>query len=106
MGLSMILGGCGVRLDEANFYFIPPLPTMVRTPLKYTMPLNAKDGKQIPAKEEAGITVMSPSANYMLTRILSELHGPDLPNAFDEAQGIPHIAWKTGLHMDGRMHGV
>ena len=32
----------------------------------------------------------------MLTQILSTLHRPDLPNAYDEAENIPKIAWKTG----------
>ena len=32
----------------------------------------------------------------MLTKILSELHRPDLPNVYDAAENIPKIAWKTG----------
>ncbi len=89
IGLSMILGGCGVRLDELTGLYTAFANNGRYRPLKY-QPEHTK------AKDTSGIAILSAPANFMLTRILSELHRPDLPNAFDEAQGIPHIAWKTG----------
>jgi len=45
---------------------------------------------------EKGTKIITPEADYMVTKILLELHRPDLPNLYDQAQGIPRIAWKTG----------
>jgi penicillin-binding protein 1C len=93
MGLSLILGGCGVRLDELTALYAAFANDGIYFPLRYTA---VDDKRKSGAPPEASVPLLSPSANYMLTRILSELHRPDLPNAFDEAQGIPRIAWKTG----------
>lgn len=90
IGLSMILGGCGVRLDELTALYTSFANDGKYCPLCYTMPEKPQP------QPAAGVPILSPAANYMLTRILSELHRPDLPNAVDEARGIPHIAWKTG----------
>lgn len=87
MGLSMILGGCGVRLEELTALYSA----------------FACDGRYYPAryiaagaKDTAGKSLLSPAANYMLAKILCELRRPDLPNGYEAAAGIPHIAWKTG----------
>ena len=95
MGLSLILGGCGVRLDELTPLYSAFANNGVYYPLQFVMPETSKN-KPAVNDSKKGITMLSPGANYMLTRILSELHRPDLPNAFDEARGIPRIAWKTG----------
>ncbi len=93
LGLSVILGGCGVRLDELTALYSSFANDGQYAPLQYVLPdTSAPDGKAAIKSTR----ILSPSANYMLTRILSELHRPDLPNAYDEAQGIPRIAWKTG----------
>ncbi len=101
MGLSLILGGCGVRLEELTALYASFANDGRYSPLQYLAPDAALTGKKIflhPANNTTnqGTPILSPSANYMLTKILSELHRPDLPNAYDEAQGIPRIAWKTG----------
>jgi len=97
LGLSVILGGCGVRLDELTALYSSFANDGQYFPIQFMMPdtLTGKDKNKmiIPSKSTK---ILSPSADYMLTRILSELHRPDLPNAYDEAQGIPRIAWKTG----------
>ncbi len=95
IGLSLILGGCGVRLDEMTSLYSSFANDGVYFPLQYTL---ADSQQRHTQKDTAskGITLLSQPANYMLTHILSELHRPDLPNAYDEAQGIPRIAWKTG----------
>ena len=100
IGLSLILGGCGVRLDELTALYSSFANGGKYAPLTYTILLPGKKGAAKLNKKDttqmAGLQVLSPAADFMLTRILSELHRPDLPNAYDEAQGIPHIAWKTG----------
>lgn len=98
MGLSLILGGCGVRLDELTALYASFANDGTFYPLQFTMPdSTAIEKNETTAKHtQQGTQILSPSANYMLTKILSELHRPDLPNAYEEANGIPHIAWKTG----------
>lgn len=99
IGLSLILGGCGVRLDELTTLYASFANDGKYYPLQFTFPYSVIPGKKTQSSDTStaqGVAILSPSADYMLTRILSELHRPDLPNAFDEAQGIPRIAWKTG----------
>jgi len=93
IGLSLILGGCGVRLDELTTLYSSFANGGKYFPIRFTPQDTLQQGKPV---QNPGVQVLSPSAGYMLTRILSELHRPDLPNAYEEAQGIPHIAWKTG----------
>ncbi|PZP51975.1 MAG: penicillin-binding protein 1C [Pseudopedobacter saltans] len=86
MGLSMILGGCGVRLDEmAGLY------AMLANHGKYQQLHIVADSSVYSDKQ-----VLSSSAAYMLTDILKKLQRPDLPNENVNAQDVPHIAWKTG----------
>ena len=100
IGLSLILGGCSVRLDEMTALYSCFANNGRYFPLQYTMNKTDKTtNKSVKTQKDSladGVIILSPSANYMVTRILSELHRPDLPNAYDEAQGIPRIAWKTG----------
>lgn len=86
LGLSVALGGCGVRLEElagmysvfaCNGIYFPPVFT------KYT-----DAGK--------GTEILSPEANYMVAQILTMLRRTDLPNGAENVLNIPKIAWKTG----------
>ncbi|HVX25431.1 MAG TPA: hypothetical protein VHB70_03760, partial [Parafilimonas sp.] len=61
-------------------------------PLKWTI----DDASTSNHSTQHGTTILSPAADYMLTQILSTLLRPDLPNAYDVAENIPKIAWKTG----------
>ena len=90
IGLSLILGGCGVRLEELTALYSAFANNGQYYPLHYFVA-----DKQTPVKD-TGLTVLSQPATFMLTKVLSELHRPDLPNAYDEAQHVPRIAWKTG----------
>ena len=96
IGLSLILGGCGVRLDELTALYTSFANDGQYYPISFTVPDTNLHRSKETHSADSGVSIMSRSADYMVTRILSELHRPDLPNAFDEAQGIPHIAWKTG----------
>jgi penicillin-binding protein 1C len=87
LGLSLILGGCGVTLEEltAAYAAFPNGGT-------YLPPSFTKTG-DAPAK---GREAFSPGAAFMVTEILSGLNRPDLPNNFESARNLPRIAFKTG----------
>lgn len=91
LGLSMILGGCGVRLDEMAALYASFANGGNYRPLRWTVPV-----KGVAQRPATPVRVLSAGADYMLTEILSELRRPDLPNNFANASGIPRIAWKTG----------
>lgn len=86
LGLSLILGGCGVTLKELTEYFSS----------------FANGGSLFPAVIEKGdystdsIKLFSSAACYMLSEILSGIERPDLPNELIQMTELPKIAWKTG----------
>jgi penicillin-binding protein 1C len=88
LGLSMILGGCGVRLDEMAALYASFANHGQFKPLSWRITENNR--------QDASVQILSPEAAYMLTQILKELQRPDLPNANVSAENIPKIAWKTG----------
>ena len=116
LGLSMILGGCGVTLEEmtrlyaglanggvleelhftSSFPSPPtPLPKQERgTPLPN--PSSPKTGKGSGVRETGEIRLISPEAAYLVTHTLTQITRPDLPNNFDNSYHLPRIAWKTG----------
>jgi penicillin-binding protein 1C len=86
----MILGGCGVRLEE-----LTALYAAFGNEGRYYPPRFVAADASCGAKD-SGTTVISPAAAYMLGTILKDLHRPDLPNLHEQASNIPRIAWKTG----------
>lgn len=86
LGLSMILGGCGVTLEELTRLFTA----------------FANDGKvhglnyAQEARKSKGEMLISPESAYLITTILTQVTRPDLPNNFDNTYHLPRIAWKTG----------
>jgi len=88
-GLSLILGGCEVRLGGLSNVYASFANGGVYHSLRWSDSTTAKSAIR-------GKQVLSASAAYMLTGILSELSRPDLPNMAGSAVGVPHIAWKTG----------
>lgn len=86
LGLSVVLGGCGVKLSElSNLYST-----------------FANEGKYVPLKYTDDDTVsysfplISDAAAYLTTEMLSKLVRPDMPNNYENSLRIPKIAWKTG----------
>jgi penicillin-binding protein 1C len=86
LGLSVILGGCGVTLEElTGLYgtfanggvFMPPVLTA-------GSPAFAPD------------TLFSDAAAYMVTGILTLLKRPDLPSQYKDNTNMHRVAWKTG----------
>lgn len=89
LGLSVVLGGCAVTLEELTSLYATFANEGQCYPLRYAVTDSVKPkGK--------GLRLLSPSASYMLTRVLTELQRPDLPNGYDQAISLPRIAWKTG----------
>lgn len=86
LGLSMILGGCGVTLEELTALFSSFANNGVYQDLRFRM----ADSLVAPVR------VLSPSANYMITEMLSRIARPDLPINWEASAHTPRIAWKTG----------
>lgn len=88
LGLSTILGGCGVKLEE-----LAGLYCSFANGGKYKPLVWLKERSNI---ADSSVQLLSEESAYMLTQILKELKRPDLPNGNIAANAIPKIAWKTG----------
>ncbi len=94
LGLSIVLGGCGVTLEEmtklyATFANAGKCQDLIFT-LKNTFHKNTNT------------QLLSPSSVYLITQILAQIQRPDLPNNFDYTYHLPKIAWKTGTSFGKR----
>lgn len=86
LGLSMILGGCGVTLEELTTAYAALANGGQYAPPRYIAdPSGASRSR-----------VFSDAAAFMVTDILSGLNRPDLPNNFESAMNLPRVAFKTG----------
>ncbi len=92
LGLSTILGGCGVRLEELVGLF-----SSFATDGNFREP-------QFAYNDSAHLTqqLFSSSAAFMITDILSGLARPDLPLQYQNLVHLPKIAWKTGTSFGRR----
>jgi penicillin-binding protein 1C len=90
LGLSMILGGCGVTLEELTSSFTAFARRGQHAPLRYL-----SSGSAVLADTTRG-TFISAEAAFLTTAVLSQVTRPDLPTNFDQTFRLPHIAWKTG----------
>jgi penicillin-binding protein 1C len=86
LGLSLALGGCGVTLEELTTLFASFANRGKLNKYKYIQQEVIRDTIQL----------VSPSAAYMITEILTQITRPDLPNHFESSYHVPRIAWKTG----------
>ena len=87
LGLSVILGGCGVTLEElANMYSGISTNGVMKN-LRYT---NNDD------KDTTSTIIMSTESAYLISDILSKSPRPDVLVGYLSVQDIPLIAWKTG----------
>lgn len=86
MGLSMILGGCGVKLEELTSLFSAFANKGKFYQLRFLKGESDTVFKQL----------ISESAAFMISEILTELVRPDLPNNYQSSMHVPKIAWKTG----------
>lgn len=99
LGLSMILGGCGVTLEEMTRLYTALANGGRLEPLRFT-PLTPAPptGRRGPGavRRSDGVNLLSPEAAYLVTQTLTQITRPDLPNNFDNSYHLPRIAWKTG----------
>lgn len=98
-GLSLILGGCGVRLDELTNLYATFANTGQYSPLKWTVQNIDKKPNEATAQYDTTtnqVQLISPQASYVLTQMLTQVTRPDLPKNIDNAKDLPRVAWKTG----------
>ncbi|NVO21029.1 MAG: penicillin-binding protein 1C [Bacteroidetes bacterium] len=86
LGLSVVLGGCGVTLTELTSLYTTLANSGIHFPLQYLRDMDYSGAD----------TLFSPEATWLITDMLSNLKRPDLPNNFESSIHLPHIAWKTG----------
>ncbi|MFA6570931.1 MAG: penicillin-binding protein 1C [Bacteroidota bacterium] len=87
LGLSMILGGCGVRLEQLATYFTAFANQGKMRTLKYLK----RDTSLCDT-----VKLFSEGAVFLVLQILSSNERPDFPNELLNTTKLPHIAWKTG----------
>jgi len=87
LGLSLILGGCGLTLEELTRAFVALARDGAQASLRYRT--------EDPIQPDT-TRLCSPEAAYLITSLLSQITRPDLPNHFDNSYRLPRIAWKTG----------
>lgn len=86
LGLSMILGGCGVTLEELTAAYASfPNGGCFSQPKYFIDTTDVKFSR-----------VFSNASAFMVTDILSNMDRPDMPNNFQSAMNLPAIAFKTG----------
>jgi penicillin-binding protein 1C len=86
LGLSMVLGGCGVTLQEMTGLYSAIANKGYYSNLKYTSNDTSTFKKQI----------VSEAAAFMITEMLVKITRPDLPVGYENSSHLPKIAWKTG----------
>ena len=95
LGLSIVLGGCGVTLEEMTQLYAAFANDGNRQKAKMS------DDK-LTERKVRNTSIISPSATYLITEILAQIKRPDLPNNFDYTYRLPKIAWKTGTSFGRR----
>ncbi|HET54413.1 MAG TPA: penicillin-binding protein 1C, partial [Ignavibacteria bacterium] len=86
LGLSLILGGCGVTLEELTKLFT----TFSQKGKLYQLNYVNEDEKN------NGIKVFTEESAYIIGRILMKNERPDFPAEFLFTTKLPRVAWKTG----------
>ncbi|MCU0354545.1 MAG: penicillin-binding protein 1C [Cytophagales bacterium] len=111
LGLSAVLGGCGVTLEElvglyaafaneGRYAPLSPLPAPQARP-KTPVSVAPQGGGVVSSPPlgggaGGGASILSPQAAYMINEILMQAVRPDLPTGYQNSQHAPPIAWKTG----------
>lgn len=86
LGLSMILGGCGVTLESLTNGYATLANNGTYAPLRY-------------AVQDSGLLSYSwikAEASFLIGEILCTVQRPDLPGSWQMGKSVPRIAWKTG----------
>ncbi len=97
LGLSLILGGCGVRLEEMVGLYCAFANGGRFGSLRFIDESRMRNGGgdnsqfSIPNSQ-----LLSQGSTFMLAEILTQLNRPDVPNRLLGNTKLPKIAWKTG----------
>ncbi|MBE0643577.1 MAG: penicillin-binding protein 1C [Bacteroidetes bacterium] len=86
LGLSLILGGCGVTLEQLTRASSMFARAGALQNLRYINSDRLGQARQI----------LSPAAAFLVTEILSGHERPDLPAELRATSRLPRFAWKTG----------
>ncbi len=86
LGLSLILGGCGVSLEELTNLF----SAFARGGIYKKATLYSGQEVEKPQR------IISSASAFMITQMLSKVEGPDFPSNWGDFSTAPKIAWKTG----------
>lgn len=95
LGMSMILGGCGVSMEEMAKYYATLANNGKYQELNYVKSKKYND-------KITGNQLFSPASTYIISDILSGIERPDFPNNFEFTFRLPKIAWKTGTSFGKR----
>jgi penicillin-binding protein 1C len=87
LGLSLVLGGCSVTLEELTQLFAA---------LSQGGRFRKAHSRVADSASYSSVTLLSESSSYLITHILSQIQRPDLPNNYDYTYRMPKVAWKTG----------
>ncbi len=87
LGLSVVLGGCGVTLYELTTLYCAFANAGKWDELKYLQNMYT---------DTCTKSLISPASCYMITEILTGLKRPDLPLQWYNSAHLPKVAWKTG----------
>ncbi|SIQ90279.1 penicillin-binding protein 1C [Pontibacter lucknowensis] len=86
LGLSLILGGCDVKLEELTLLYSAFANQGRYSHIRWLQEDTTEQETQL----------LSPGAAYMTNQILTQLTRPDLPHNAHNSPNLPKIAWKTG----------
>lgn len=86
LGLSAVLGGCGVTSEELTSLYCSFANKGIYKHLNFVQS----------AKSQAENQIITPGAAFAITEILTLIKRPDLPIDWSNSSHMPQIAWKTG----------
>ncbi|NUN10577.1 MAG: penicillin-binding protein 1C [Ignavibacteriaceae bacterium] len=86
LGLSLILGGCGVTLRSLTNLFAVFAAKGYHSDIRYY------EGQKLSPR----VKIYSEGAVFLISDILSSNVRPDLPVYMEDIAGLSRIAWKTG----------
>lgn len=87
LGLSLVLGGCGVTLEEMTSLY-----AAFANNGNYSTPTYLKNSKSY----NTSTKILNEEVVFMINEILTKVERPDLPNSWQTAKNLPKISWKTG----------
>jgi penicillin-binding protein 1C len=112
LGLSLVLGGCGVTLEELTNLFAAFAHGGKFEKARFTNPYPSDGPARLervgnPLQPRRAVrrveeVLISPEAAFLTTQILCQITRPDLPNGYEYTYRLPKIAWKTGTSFGKR----